>query len=146
VRIQIDLSGLQRIKWHEHLSRFILGGCVTVLTGLIAKGFGPVIGGLFLAFPAIFPASATLLNKHEREKKRKAGIPMTVRGRLAVALDARGAAMGSMALAVFALSVWKTLPRHNAALVLGAALAVWLLLAALIWRLRKAHVFISRRG
>jgi len=27
------------------------------------------IGGLFLAFPAILPASATLIERHEKEKK-----------------------------------------------------------------------------
>jgi hypothetical protein len=30
---------------------------------------GPRVGGLFLAFPAIFPASATLVEKHEKQKK-----------------------------------------------------------------------------
>jgi hypothetical protein len=34
------------------------------VVGLIAARFGPVVGGLFLAFPAIFPASATLIEKH----------------------------------------------------------------------------------
>jgi len=94
----------------------------TLATGLISKHYGPVIGGLFLAFPAIFPASTTLLEKHERDKKRRAGIPITVRGRLAVALDARGTAMGAMALAVFAVVIWKLLPLHNAAVVFLAAL------------------------
>jgi hypothetical protein len=37
-----------------------MGGLVTVITGIVAKNWGPVIGGLFLAFPAIFPASATI--------------------------------------------------------------------------------------
>ena len=96
--IKIDLSSLRRTKWHDYLVRFFLGGAMTVVAGLIAKRFGPVVGGLFLAFPAIFPASATLLDRDQREKKRKAGIPVTIRGRLAVALDARGAAMGSVAL------------------------------------------------
>jgi hypothetical protein len=89
MRIQIDTSSLRRIEWHEYLTRFLLGGAVTIVTGLIANGYGPVIGGLFLAFPAIFPASAALLDEHEREKKRKAGIPVTHRGRLAVARGCR---------------------------------------------------------
>jgi hypothetical protein len=122
-----------------------LGGLVTVATGLVAKAFGPVIGGLFLAFPAIFPASATLLDKHEREKKQKAGIQRTIRGRLAVALDARGAALGSIALAAFAFLVWKELPSHHPAAVLGGALALWMLIAAALWRLRRLHVYVSRR-
>ena len=40
---------------------------------MIARKFGPLMGGLFLAFPAIFPAGATLIKKHEKEKKDRAG-------------------------------------------------------------------------
>ena len=47
----------------------VLGGVMTVVAGLIAARFGPVIGGLFLAFPAIFPATATLIEKHVLERK-----------------------------------------------------------------------------
>ena len=143
MRIRINLASLKQTQWHEYLTRFLLGGAITVATGLIAKHFGPVIGGLFLAFPAIFPAGATLIEKHERDKKLRAGIPRTIRGRLAAALDARGAAMGSIALAAFGLFVWKLLPLHNAAVILAAALAAWLALAILIWRVRKLHVYSS---
>ena len=111
--IKIDLASLRRTKWHDYLVRFLLGGAVTVITGLIAKRFGPVVGGLFLAFPAIFPASATLLDRDQREKKRNAGIAVTLRGRLAVALDARGAALGCIALAGFALLVWRFQAHYN---------------------------------
>jgi hypothetical protein len=141
MKIRLDLSSLRHIKWHEYLMRFLLGGVVTVITGLIARHYGPVIGGLFLAFPAIFPAGATLIEKHEREKKCRAGIWHTIRGRLAAALDARGAAMGSLALAAFALIVWKLLPRHDATEILAVALGLWLALAILLWRLRKLHPF-----
>jgi hypothetical protein len=144
MKIQIDLASLRRIQWHEYVVRFLLGGAITVITGLIAKACGPVVGGLFLAFPAIFPASATLLDKHERAKKRKAGIPATIRGRLAVGLDARGAVLGSIAMGAFALLVWKALPEHNGPTVLGGALLVWIIVAAGLWRLRKLHVYASR--
>jgi hypothetical protein len=140
MRIRIDLASLKQTQWHEYFTRFLLGGLITVATGLIATHFGPVVGGLFLAFPAIFSSSATLIEKHERERKRCAGIPRTIRGRLAAALDARGAAMGALALATFGLLVWKLLPFHNAAAILVTALAVWLAVAILIWRLRKLHV------
>jgi hypothetical protein len=137
VRIRFNLAALKQIKWHEYLTRFLLGGAITVITGLIAKHFGPVIGGLFLAFPAIFPSGATLIEKHEREKKRRAGIPHTMRGRLAAALEARGAAMGTLALAAFAALIWQLLPLHNAAVIFTGALLLWLALAILIWRIRK---------
>ena len=143
MRIRINLASLEQTQWHDYFTRFLLGGAITVATGLIAKHFGPVIGGLFLAFPAILPAGATLIEKHERDKKRRAGIPRTIRGRLAAALDARGAAMGTVALAAFGLFVWKLLPLYNAAVILAAALALWLALAILIWRVRKLHVYSS---
>jgi hypothetical protein len=145
MKILISLAALRQVKWYEHFTRFLMGGLISVVAGLIAKAFGPTVGGLFLAFPAIFPASATLLDKHEREKKQKAGIPVTLRGRLAVGLDARGAAMGSLALAAFAWVIWKMLPRANPPGVLGAAFALWIALAIFIWRVRKLHVYLSRR-
>ena len=107
------------------------------LLGVLAGHYGPVFGGLFLAFPAIFPASATLVEKHEREKKRKAGIAKTSRGREAAALDARGAAIGSIGLIGFALTAWKAAPLRNGTLALLAALVVWMTLSILIWLLRR---------
>ena len=53
--IKTDWSILRTTKWNDYAVRFFLGGTITVVAGLIAKEFGPVIGGLFLAFPAIFP-------------------------------------------------------------------------------------------
>jgi len=137
VKVELDFSALRQIRWHEYASRFVLGGVITVATGLIAKHFGPVIGGLFLAFPAIFPASVTLVEKHEREKKQRAGIRTTLRGRLAAALDARGTAIGTLGLAAFGFVVWQLLPSYESALVLTGALAAWLVLAVAAWRLRR---------
>ena len=53
--------------------RFGLKGLATVVAGLVADTWGPAAGGLFLAFPAIFCASATLIEKHERERTEKKG-------------------------------------------------------------------------
>jgi uncharacterized protein DUF3147 len=139
MRIKFDFSVLTETKWYEYAVRFLFGGAVTVLTGLLAKRFGPVFGGLFLAFPAIFPASATLVEKHERQKKLKAGIPETARGRKAAALDARGASLGTLGLACFGLTVWKLLPSWNSALVLFAALVIWLGVSILAWQVRRRY-------
>ena len=56
------------------------------------------------------------------------------RGRQAAALDARGTAMGSVGLVVFALVVWKLLPGSNGASTLGVALAAWFAVSFLLWR------------
>ena len=73
--VQFKPSALRQTRGYEYLVRFVLGGVMTAVAGLIAARFGPVIGGLFLAFPAIFPASVTLIEKHVRERKEKAGLP-----------------------------------------------------------------------
>jgi hypothetical protein len=135
--VRIDLAALRQGAWHEYLTRFALGGAVTVAAGLIAKSYGPIIGGLFLAFPAIFPASATLVEHHERNRKREAGIEFTLRGRLAAALDARGAALGSLGMMAFAGWVFWLLAAHNDAAVLSTALIVWVAVAVLAWWLRR---------
>jgi Protein of unknown function (DUF3147) len=139
VGIKFDLSALTRTRWHEYALRFFFGGVVTVATGLIAKHYGPVFGGLFLAFPAIFPASATLVEKHETEKKQQAGIGDNARGRKAAALEARGAAVGSLGLVVFGLLMWQLLGYWNSVSALMTALVVWFVLAVLVWRVSRIH-------
>ena len=137
--IKFDWAALSETKAHEYITRFLLGGATCVVTGLMAKAFGPVVGGLFLAFPAIFPASATLVEQHERERKAQAGIEFTLRGRLSAALDARGASMGAIALTCFAVIVWKRITSWNAIFTLATAMAAWVILATAIWRLRRLH-------
>jgi hypothetical protein len=137
MRIEVNVSALKQIKLDEYLVRFVLGGIITVATGLIAMRWGPVIGGLFLAFPAIFPAGATLLEEHEVQKKREIGRDGRRRGRDAAALDALGAALGTMGLAAFALVLWGWLPRHGSGVTLVFAAVAWLVVSGSLWVLRK---------
>jgi succinate-acetate transporter protein len=139
MRVSLSLSALRKTKWYEYAVRFVFGGTITMLAGLIANRYGPTLGGLFLAFPAIFPASATLVEKHERERKQQAGIKHTKRGRQAAALDAYGAALGAIGLLCFALVVWQLMLRHNLFLVLVAGTTAWTIVSALLWRLRKSR-------
>jgi hypothetical protein len=144
--IRLNLAALKQTHWHEYAVRFVLGGLVTAVAGWLAEEFGPVFGGLFLAFPAIFPASATLLEKHERENKRQAGIDFTVRGRLAAALDARGAVMGSVGGMVFAFVLVKLLTQANLWLSLLLATAAWLTTSAGLWYVRQHHPWARPRA
>jgi succinate-acetate transporter protein len=144
--IQFDFSALRKTKSHEYAVRFLFGGAMTVIAGMLAMRYGPAFGGLFLAFPAIFPASATLIEKHESERKERAGIPQTFRGQQAAALDARGAMMGSLGLAGFAFAVWKLAPIWNGPSTLIAALAVWVALSILIWRVRRHRLLFRLRA
>lgn len=114
--IKMSSSALKNGEWHEYAVRFALGGAATMLTGAISTRFGPSIGGLFLALPAIFCASATLIEKHERERKAKAGLEGGRRGKQAAALDAAGAALGSFGMMAFATVFFASLttisPQH----------------------------------
>lgn len=133
MKIQFHTAALKQTKWHEYAIRFLLGGTITVIAGLIAKGFGPIVGGLFLAFPAIFPASASLIEKHEKQKKQKVGLKPGHRGTDAAALDAAGATMGSIGLLTFAAVMWKFLPGHSSGLIFALANIAWLAVSVAIW-------------
>jgi hypothetical protein len=135
--MRFQIGALSKVKWNEVAVRFLFGGAITVATGLIAQRYGPTVGGLFLAFPAIFPASVTLLAKKQREKKAKHGMEGDLRGRHAAALEARGTVMGCVGLVCFALMLWKTLPRWNAAGGLLLATCVWLAFSTLLWALLR---------
>jgi Protein of unknown function (DUF3147) len=137
VTIGIDLSGLRKISWYEYAIRFIFGGLTTVAAGLIAHHYGPKVGGLFLAFPAIFPASATLVEKHEAQKKKRSGLSGVVRGCEAAALDAAGAALGCIGLVAFAIVVWQLLLSFSPAFVFAAATASWLAASVLGWKTHR---------
>jgi hypothetical protein len=138
MRIKINFAAAKETKPHEYAIRFLFGGLVTVATGLIAKKFGPAVGGLFLAFPAIFPATATLIATHEKEEKQRVGLDGTRRGRDAAAIEARGTALGALGLLAFAAIVWRALPNHDAPAVLLAAATAWLATSVIFWRLRIA--------
>src|SRR5262245_45761023 len=134
--VHFNPSALRETHWYEYLVRFGLGGAMTVIAGLIADRFGPVVGGLFLAFPAIFPASATLIEKHVRERKEKAGLPGARRGKEAAALDVAGAALGSFGLAAFGLVIWLMIVASPAWALVIAAVA-WLVVAIFAWHVRR---------
>jgi hypothetical protein len=137
MRIGIQTGSLRQTEWHEYAVRFVLGGAITVLAGLIAKKFGPAVGGLFLAFPAIFPAGATVIEKHERRKKEKYGLQGIQRGRKMAGVDGLGAAIGSVGLIVFALVTWRLLECGSVAIAPFLATLGWLGTSVGGWLLQK---------
>ena len=113
-RPHLDLTRLREVKPREMAIRFAFGGVVTAGAGVIAHQFGPVIGGLFLAFPSILPASLTLLEKHNGTK--------------VAGMDSLGAALGSIGLIGFAVVAWRLAERLPPAVALVLALATWTVL------------------
>ena len=121
--ITVEPGKLKHGKPKEYAVRFVFGGAITLLTGLIAHYFGPLVGGLFLAFPAILPASVTLLQRHKDH--HQAGI------------DALGAAVGAVGLLAFALVIWLLAPHLPAWLVIALAALLWLVASTLLWLVTK---------
>ena len=136
MNIGIKWSALRDTSWHQYLIRFVLGGAVTAGAGAIATLFGPETGGLFLAFPAIFGASATLIEKHERECEERAGLQGTRRGREAVAVDAGGAVLGSLGLVAFGAAVWG-LAAYSPVVALLVAMVAWAVVSLFLWSIRR---------
>ncbi len=96
--------------------RFVFGAGIALAAGLVGMKWGPRVGGLFLAFPAVLPAALTLLEREEGASKTD--------------IDAIGAILGALALIAFAALVAMGTP------VLVAAV-VWMVVAvALFYGLR----------
>jgi hypothetical protein len=134
--IRFSPSSLREGRWYEYANRFALGGAATVFTGLISSHYGASVGGLFLAVPAIFCASATLIEKHEIRRKREAGLAGERRGQKAAALDAAGAALGALGLLAFAVIFSLLVESSMPAAFIGASL-VWLIVSVAAWYVRR---------
>ncbi|OIJ95738.1 hypothetical protein BIV25_20020 [Streptomyces sp. MUSC 14] len=93
------------------LVRFGFGAGVSLLAAVASAVFGPFVGGVFLAFPAILLASLTLMTKEE--------------GLSSARDDTRGAVLGTLGLVAFAVVTTVLLDHHSAWLALGAATAAW---------------------
>lgn len=123
---QASLTKLKQVRAWEYAVRFVFGGAVTAMAGWIGARYGAAVGGMFLAFPAILPASLTLVQQHS--------------GRREAIDDARGGRVGTLALASFALIVTVSVARWPLALSLVLALATWTAVAIAAWQ-----VLLSRR-
>jgi hypothetical protein len=139
--VSLHLAAIKQTKAHQYAVRFLVGGLCTVLAGLAGKYWGPAVGGLFLAFPAIFPAGASLIESHEIENKRKIGHDGRTRGRLAASIDSAGAALGSIALIVFAAASWLLLSIQSAVWAISVATLAWVVTAVSLWLLRRHRLF-----
>ncbi|WP_441234417.1 hypothetical protein [Bradyrhizobium sp. 930_D9_N1_4] len=142
--VKLSSSTFKQTRWYEYGVRFLLGGFATVFAGIVGARFGVSTGGLFLALPAIFCASATLIESHERRTKEKAGLNGRRRGQQAAALDAVGAGLGSIGLAAFAATFYVMISTS----VVGAfaiAILAWAIVAVSAWWLRRKLRITSHR-
>jgi hypothetical protein len=116
---EFSLHQLTKCHWRSWLFRFVFGGAVAVAAGCVAELLGPGVGGLFLAFPSILPASLTLVKSQE--------------GRDAACDGARGALLGSLGMLVFAICVWITARWQEPVFSLALALTAWIATSVGAW-------------
>ena len=105
----------------DYLTRFAFGAAISLAAGLIGMKFGPVVGGIFLGFPATLPASLTLIEKKE--------------GRRQAAIDSEGAILGAIAMVTFAFVVAIWVAPWGVVTTLVVALAAWLAVATGLYTL-----------
>lgn len=121
-----DLSQLRQTKVRDLLLRFAFGAGISIVAGLGAVFLGSTVGGLLLAFPAILPATLTLIEKEQ-------GLDDAV-------YDVGGAVFGGAGLVAFALTASFTFGHLPAVGALLASLAAWTLVALVLYVLRELEV------
>jgi hypothetical protein len=137
MRLKLRFDSLRQTKPMEYVSRFLFGSLVTVLAGFVADHFGPVIGGLFLAFPGIFPAGVSLVEKHKTLREKAEGKLGTRSARGQASVEAAGASVGTLGLTGFAVVLWQGLPTHNFLSVVLMAGGTWIAVSWLFWWTRE---------
>lgn len=137
IQVRLKTQSLRETKASEFALRFCFGGAVTVLAWWVAKQWGPVIGGMFLAFPGIFPAGVSLVEKHKTQREAAEGLQGVRSARAQAAVEAAGASAGGLGLAAFGFVLWKGLPGHSLAATQAVALLAWAGVGGFAWWLRE---------
>ena len=134
---KLEPSRLKRHGVNDYLVRFGFGFVISAVAAIAGSVFGAKVGGVLLGFPAILPASLTLIERKD--------------GRRQAMTDATGAILGSLALIAFAVVAAVTLTKLPAVISLALATVTWLAVAfalyvLIVWlpRRRKRPVKIAR--
>lgn len=117
----LTLSKLRGIRLRDYAIRFAMGAAISIVAAIVGKVIGVRFGGTLLAFPAILPASLTLIQEEEGTRRADR--------------DAIGAVLGAVGLMIFGMVGEATFGRTNPALALVFALLGWLLTAFFLYGL-----------
>jgi uncharacterized membrane protein (GlpM family) len=110
---------VRKTRPRDLLVRFAAGALTSIVAGGATLAFGPRIGGILLAFPAILAASLTLIEEQEDSAEARE--------------DSRGAIVGGCALGAFALAGWLAFGHLAGSVALLLATAAWVLCALVIY-------------
>lgn len=107
-----DLGELRSVSGRDLAIRFAFGAGISVVSGVGGIVLGATVGGMLLAFPAIAPATLTLIERQD--------------GNAAAVHDVGGAVFGAVGLVAFAVVGDLLFGRTPAPAVLFACLAAWM--------------------
>ena len=118
-RPRFDLGAIKKHSFGDYATRFAFGAGISAAAAIVATVFGAKVGGVLLAFPAIMPASLTLIEKKD--------------GRHKAAINAYAAILGSVALIAFAIVASYAFKHFSGVVALLLAAAAWLFVAAVLY-------------
>lgn len=107
----VDPGNLGTHRLGDYAIRFLFGAGISLAAGVAGMVFGPKIGGALLGFPAILPASLTLIQKKE--------------GKQQASIDSIGAILGATAMIAFAVVVSVSVTSLGVMPSLAIAALVW---------------------
>jgi len=120
--VDLDTSAVADVRAGELGVRFVFGAAISGVAGVVSLAWGAGAGGMFLAFPAILPATITLIERNESV--------------LAARHDVAGAVLGASGMVAFAVTgVW-AFDHLRLMVALLASLLAWCavaLTAYLLW-------------
>jgi uncharacterized membrane protein (GlpM family) len=117
--VGVSSGALREVPRGDLAVRFAFGVVISAVAAIIATVAGSHIGGIFLAFPSILPATLTLIEKEDSKREAED--------------EDVGAVLGATSLFGFAGTCWLLLPRIGAAGALDCAAAVWLVAAICLY-------------
>lgn len=117
----LTLSKLRKVRLRDYAIRFAMGATISIIAAIVGKVIGVRFGGTLLAFPAILPASLTLIQEEEGTRRADR--------------DAIGAILGAVGLVIFGMVAEATFGYLAPALALTLAMLGWLVTAILLYSL-----------
>lgn len=117
----MSLGKLRQVRPRDYVIRFAMGAAISVAAALLGLAFGHRFGGAFLAFPAILPASLTLIQEEE--------------GPVRADRDAIGAILGGVGMVAFAMVGEATFGQLQPVVALALSVLAWIVAAVSLYAL-----------